>query len=320
MFFYLNKNKIIQLILALGLIGWTIFSIVTTMTLLPPDHQAFLYQTIHPWLANHLWSYKLLAILFVVLSALFIQRSFHISKFSDNVTYMPIVFFLLLLNLNHSFSLFSPALFTILTASFLIMMNAQNEHDPSIRNKIFGSGLILGINTLIDCNSIWLLVLMMLILRTTSISKLKETLILLIGFLFIYIYLFTYGYVTDTMDSITNGFQQIEFFGLIHHFSSLQWLDWLLLLILSLTIFVFAFAGKIYFDSKVVALRRRYISFLLLILSMVIIALFSPYDLRHALPYLLMPTSLLFALIALIEERKWLHDIFIIATCVLLWL
>ena len=46
----------------------------------------------------------------------------------------------------------------------------------------------------------------------------------------------------------------------------------------------------------------------------------EPFGLQISLPYLLLPTSFIFGITALIEERKWLHDLFILATCVLLWL
>ncbi|MBR4136396.1 MAG: hypothetical protein IKU03_08320 [Bacteroidales bacterium] len=320
MFFYFNKNTIIQIIISVGLLGWAFFSIITQMTLMAPDHQAFLYQAIYPFLAARPWCYKALAILITLLTAFFIQRYFSISKFSDNVTYMPIVFFLLLFNLNHSFSIFSPVFFTILTSAFLLMRNTQNEHDPSLRNSIFSSGLFLGINSLLDFHSVWLIGMIILVLMITSISKFKDVVILLVGVLFIYLYLVTYGYLTDTIPSIWSVFQDLKFGYIIHNFATLQWLDWIFIAVLGLTLLLFSFAGKIYFDNKIVALRRRYIAFILLIITSITMGIFSNYELPVSLQYLLLPTALIFALTSLIEERKWLHDFFILATFILLWL
>ncbi|MBO7445194.1 MAG: hypothetical protein J6T86_02140 [Bacteroidales bacterium] len=320
MFYYLNKNTIIQLIAIIGLAIWALLGIFTQMTLLPPDNQAFLFQAIHPFLTTHAWCYKALAVILIAMTTIFLQRSFVISKFSDNITYMPILFFLLLLNLNHSFATFTPVFFTICTAALLLMMNAQNEHSVSIRNRIFSAGLILGISTLFDHNSIWLLLMMFLLVLTSSISKFKELLILLIGFLFVYLYLFTYGYLSDNIPAITDNIHGLGYLYIIHNLSTLQWTDWLLLAVLAVTLLLFTFAGKIYFDNKVVALRRRFIACILLTITLIVLGIFSPFGLQISLPYLLLPTSFIFGITALIEERKWLHDLFILATGVLLWL
>ncbi|MCR4965536.1 MAG: hypothetical protein K6A41_07745 [Bacteroidales bacterium] len=320
MFFYLNKNTIIQLIASAGLLIWAIISIITQMQIMPPDHQAFLYKAVYPFLANNVWSYKTLAIILLIFSTLMVQRFFSISSFAENTTYMPMVFFLLLLNLNHSFTIFTPVFITIATTAFLIMMNSENEHGYSISNRMFSSGLIIGITTLFDYNAVWLMLLMIIVLITTRISKLKEILILLIGFLFIYIYLFTYGFVTDKTTEIFAVFNDFQFFTIIHHVTAWNWLNWLMIAVLAGTILIFIFACKIYFDNKVVALRKRFVTHIFLIISCIIIGIFSPYETPQALPYVLLPTSILFALTSLIERRKWLHDIFIIGTCILLWL
>ena len=68
MFFYLNKNTIIQLIAVVGLAAWAVFSIVTQMQILPPDNQAFLYQATYPLFSSAPWIFKTLAILLTLLS------------------------------------------------------------------------------------------------------------------------------------------------------------------------------------------------------------------------------------------------------------
>lgn len=320
MFYYLNKNTVIQLIAAVGLAVWAIISIITQMQILPPDHQAFLYQATYPLFASNPWIYKTLAILLTLLSVLMIQTFFSISKFAESTTYMPIVFFLLLLNLNKSFLLFSPVFFTFATTSLVLVLNAENEHGNPISHRLFSCGLIIGINTLFDYNSIWLMALLVLIIIITRIAKFKEILILLTGFIFIYLYLFTYGFLSDSTPIITEGFHQMTYFNIIHHASSIPWLDWLMIGVLGLTLIAFSFSGKVYFDNKIVALRRRYVFCILLTITSVIICIFSPFELPTALPYVLMPTSILFSIASLMEQRNWIHTVFIVASCVLLWL
>ena len=320
MFYYLNKNTVIQLIAAVGLATWAVIGIITQMQILPPDNQAFLYQATYPFFSSNPWSYKALAITLTLLSALMVQTFFSISKFAESTTYMPIVFFLLLFDLNHSFILFSPVFFTFATTAIVLVLNSENEHGNPISHRLFSCGLIIGINTLFDYNSIWLMAFLVLIIIITRISKFKEILILLTGFVFIYLYFFTYGFLSDSMSSIMEGLHKMRCFHIIHHASSIQWLDWLMLGVLGLTLVVFSFSEKIYFDNKIVALRRRYIFCILLIITSIIIMLLSPYRLPTALPYVLMPTSIIFSIASLMEQRNWVHTFFIIASCVLLWL
>ncbi len=320
MFYYINKNKIIQWVAITGLLAWAIAAIILQMSILPACHQAYLYTLCQPWLAVKPWAYKGLSIAMLLLTMFCTQRFFSINKFSDNETFMPIVFLLLLFNMSHAFSTFTPVYFTVLTTAFIIMMNSENEHNIDIKNRTFASGILIGINTLFDYNAIWLIPLMIIVLIVSRFSKIKEIAILLTGVLFIYLYLFTYAYLTDQVPAIFGKIKEFAFFTVLHQIPSFRWMDWVFIAVWGSTSLLFLFGCKLYFDNKVVVLRKRYILCILLLIFAIFMGIFSPFEMQVSLPYLLLPTAILFSIIVLIEDRKWVHDIFIIATCLFLWL
>ena len=122
---------------------WAVSTIFTQMTLCPPDGYPFLYHSIYEFFVQHVAFSKVLAVVMMLLEMLFLQRFFTINKFADNQTMMPVLFFLLFVNVGGFLKVFSPINFTVLLTTFILlcvvhMRRCTHLYSPfCIRNLVY---------------------------------------------------------------------------------------------------------------------------------------------------------------------------------------
>ena len=145
---------------------------------------------------------KVLAVLMLLLELLFVQRFFNVNKFTDNQSIMPVFFFLLFMNAGGFLKIFSPVCFTIFLTTFIILFNTKDDNEKPGKNRLYASGIIIGIVSLIDSCALGLLLYLMFSLFANRYSSFKEIVILISGVLMSYIYVFTCFFLSDSLPAL----------------------------------------------------------------------------------------------------------------------
>lgn len=320
MLYFLNKNNILQIIISVLLFGWAVFTIFTQMTLCPPEGQTLVYQQWFEFGQLHPLNYKIIAVVWVLLVSLLIQLFFNRNRFSETPTLMPILFCLLFLNLGKFTTFFSPAYFTILLTTLVILFNAQDNNEKPMKNRVFASGILIGLTTLADPNALWIALFLMLALFTNNYSKAKEICILFAGLLMVAIYTFTYFFLSDKLPLLGETIKHLQFFNIIRDIKSISVLNWVLVSFLLFSLIYLVAILKLYFDNKLIVLRKRFVTTVVLLVIMLIIVLFANLNIHQGLLYLIIPITLFYSILSQIKRRRLWHDLITIALMVLLCL
>lgn len=320
MLYFLNKNSILQIIISVLLFGWAVFTIFTQMTLCPPEGQTLVYQQWFEFWQLHPLNYKIIAVVWVLLVSLLIQLFFNRNRFSETPTLMPILFCLLFLNLGKFTTFFSPAYFTILLTTLVILFNAQDNNEKPMKNRVFASGILIGLTTLADPNALWIALFLMLALFANNYSKAKEICILFAGLLMVAIYTFTYFFLSDKLPLLGESIKHLQFFYIIRDIKSISVLNWVLVFFLLFSLIYLVVILKLYFDNKLIVLRKRFVTTVVLLVIMLVIVLFANINIHQGLLYLIIPITLFYSILSQIKRRRLWNDFITIALVVLLCL
>ena len=319
MFYALNKSQNLQLVFALLLFAWAAYTVFTQMTLFPSEGQPILYQPIFSLWGRNPVLCKILVLFILLCSVFMLEHIFLESKFSENRTTLPAVFFLLLLNVGHFLQHLTPAFFTMFTILLILVINLNQESGRPDKNRVFFSGVLIAIASLIDIGALCLIPFMIFALLTDKNYRPKDIFVLILGILLVVIYLFSYYYLTDSLPVLWASCHQLTFFAFFTHISELNVLDWVLIGFLLLSGFYVIAILKIHYDSKLIVLRKRYmlVVFLSFLMSLAILLTGTP--MPHTLIYWVVPFALLDGMLSQLKMRRYINDILMIAVFVLLW-
>jgi len=320
MFYFLNKHNVLQLVLAVPLAVWAFYTIFTQMTIYPVAGQSYLYRAFFPFLSTHPIQLKILASAMLVLWVLLVQFFFTGSKFIENQTFMPVLFSLAFVNAGHFLTTFTPAFFTVLFCSLIIFFTTRLEHDSPHKNRIYSAGILIAIASLFDLQAVWITLFMLLSLAANRVTKSKEIVIMFLGMLLVYVYLLLFFFMTDRMGGLAEVFWHLHLLYVVRHFFDLSTSQYVLagyslLLMLVLNIIV-----KVFYDNKLIVLRKRFVSTIFLSVMMVLMVVFSGLDFGNNMLYLLIPMTLVMSMCCQIKRRKFVHDVYLVALLVLLWI
>lgn len=320
MFYFLNKHTVLQLILSAALLIWAVFTVFSQMTLCLPDGFPYLYHSIYEFLSAHASLMKVLAVLMLLLELLFVQRFFNVNKFTDNQSIMPVFFFLLFMNAGGFLKIFSPVCFTIFLTTFIILFNTKDDNEKPGKNRLYASGIIIGIVSLIDSCALGLLLYLMFSLFANRYSSFKEIVILISGVLMSYIYVFTCFFLSDSLPALHESVRHLQFVGIVAQFKTLRIVDWVCAGFLLLSTVYFIARLKLYYDNRLIVLRKRYGTTVLLWLVLLLIGLVSPFDFHGTLVFQCLSIVLFCSMLSDVKKKIILHDVIIVAMLVLLCL
>lgn len=319
MFYALNKYQNLQLVFALLLFAWAAYTVFTQMSPFPPEGQPVLYQSFFTlWGRTPVLCKSI--VLFLLLCSLFmLEHIFLVSKFSENRTTLPIVFFLLLLNAGHFLQHLTPAFFTMFATLLILVINSSQDSGRPDKNKVFFSGVLIALATLVDIGALCLIPFMVFVLLTDKNYRPKDIFVLIFGILLVVIYLFSYYYLSDSLPTLWASCHQLTFFAFFAHISELNVLDWVLVGFLLLSGFYVIAVLKIHYDSKLIVLRKRYMMVVFLSFMMFLAILLTGTPMPHTLIYWVVPFALLDGMLSQLKIRRYLNDVLMIAVFVLLW-
>ncbi len=322
MFHRLGRHNVIQVIALVLLIGWAAYSIVMGLTVCPADGQPVLYRSLVSfWSARPVYGI-ISAILMLLVETWLIWRFYYTSKFSENRNLMPTLFFLLLLNIGGFACNLGPAHITTLFLTIIIFFNSKVQTEKGVvNNRIFTSGILTGVASLIDPAAIGILLFMtMSLIAHHYYSKGKKITIFFVGLLFVYIYLFSIYFFLGRVPELPESFRNLRFFDLFHNFKELRLQDYIFAGYLVSSMLFIGIRLKLYYDNKAIMLRRHLVSLNILMFVTASMILLSGLDFRNCLIYMTAPIALFFGILTTQKSRFAFHDLLIIAFyALLLW-
>jgi len=314
MFYYLQKNKIIQSLILLGLVIYTVINLYfSPITYILEENSSYVYrQFVHFIMLHDIWFY-LIFIVNIVLQLILLHSFFQRNNFTEEKSWMSLIWYLFFLNFAVDINQITPAFFTNTVIIVLLHLNVNNS-PVNLKNKVTLSGMLIALNSLLDVTSGLLLLFLITSLLISRFSKFKDVLIAIIGFFIPYLYLFSIYFLQDRLLNFFETYQNIQLFSLFNsgNFSILH------ILIASFALFLMIFLSlivKINYDNKLIILRKRVISLALLLLTTVIMILFTDIPIKSSLNYLFVPIALYFSIIHSITKHAIVNDIIVILIC-----
>ena len=320
MFHLLNKNLNIQLIFLVILAGWSGWLVFSQMSLIPQEGSMLMFQHVASWWTNHNTVARIFVFAMVLIMTIGIISHFNKNHFHESRTYMPGVFFLLLLNCGKFLHYLTPSLLTIFFIALILLMNSPNESSAQLKNRIFTFGLTIALATLLDISAFGIILFLILMISINNVTSIKDNIILFTGLLIPYIYAFAISYIVGTLPVFVQSWRDLALFEPIRQISQLRIIDYVTLAFFILTIILFIIRDKRFLDNKLIIIRQAFTNNHLLLFSMLVFLFLGNVVFPIALTYLVLPLSIYMAIAVIPKRRCLLVDILIVALCVLLWL
>ena len=320
MFHLLNKNLNIQLFFLVILTGWSGWLIFSQMSMLPQEGSMLMFQYLASWWTNHNTLVRIFVFAMVLTMTFGVIKHFDNNHFCESRTYMPGIFFLLLLNCGKFLHTFTPSLLTCFFIALILLMDTPNDSSANLKNRIFTFGLTIALATLLDISAFGIISFLILMISINNVTSIKDNLILFSGLLIPYIYAFAISYIAGTLPVFVQSWRDLTIFEPAKQFSHLRIIDYATLAFFILTIILLIIRDKRFLDNKLIIIRQAFINNHLLVFSMLVFLWLGNVTLPLALTYLILPVSIYMAIAAIPKQRCLLVDILILALCVLLWL
>ena len=320
MFYYLNKNGIAQFVVIALLMAWAIYTVLTQMVICSAEGQSVLFSKLALFWTNHPLNLKVTVIVMLLLETFLLSHYYSLNRFSDTQTFIPAVFFLLMMNLGGFLKVITPASITLMFLTLILLVNAQDENERPVKNRVFTSGLLVGICSLFDPISLCVILFLLLALITHRYSKTKEIIILFSGVLFVLAYLISVCFFTDSFPVLADSIKHLAYFGVIKDFMKLSIYNYIFLAYTVQVVVYLMIQLKLFYDNKLIVLRKRLVTIHFLTFVSVGMLFLSGLKLSSGFLYMMIPITMYFSMITLYKNRIILHDILIVAFYVLLWL
>lgn len=320
MFHFLNKNLNIQLFFLVILTGWSGWLIFSQMSMLPQEGSMLMFQYLASWWTNHNTLVRIFVFAMVLTMTFGVIKHFDNNHFCESRTYMPGIFFLLLLNCGKFLHTFTPSLLTCFFIALILLMDTPNDSSANLKNRIFTFGLTIALATLLDISAFGIILFLILMISINNVTSIKDNIILFSGLLIPYIYAFAISYIAGTLPVFVQSWRDLTIFEPAKQFSHLRIIDYATLAFFILTIILLIIRDKRFLDNKLIIIRQAFTNNHLLVFSMLVFLWLGNVTLPLALTYLILPVSIYMAIAAIPKQRCLLVDILILALCVLLWL
>lgn len=320
MFHLLNKNLNLQLFFLTALFFWAAWTIFTNMTMMPAEGTPILYHYV-----AKIWTWSPVVVRIFVLGIVLtmtigVNHHFMANHLSENRTYMPGVFLLMMLNFGKFLLMLTPALLTTFFMALTMIIYAPSDPSAKMKDRIFTFGLIIAIATLLDISAFGVALFLILMIALNSVNSVKDILILLIGLSFPYIYCFVIAFIANGMPKFLQSWHDLILFVPYKQFLSMRIVDYIAIAYFIILTFALMIRGKQLYDNKLIVIRQAFTNVHLMFISMLLFLGLGIVALPMALLYLLLPVSIYLAVAIIPKKYRFVYDLLIVALCVLLWL
>ena len=320
MFHFLNKNLNLQLVILALLTGWAGWTIFARMTFGPQEGSMFFF----PYLAK-VWAWndtlvRVLTLLMVLTMTFGVMQHFQKHHFSENRSYMPGVFLLLLLNCGKFLHTFTPALLTVFFIALTMVMYSPNEPAGKMKDRLFAFGMLIAVATFLDISAFGIVLFFIVMIALNNVTSFKDILILFLGLSFPYIWAFAVAFIANGTSTFVQSWRDAALFVPAKSLTSLRIIDYVAAAWFVVVTVILMLRSKRLLDNKLIVIRQAFNNINMLLFSMALFLWLGMVPLNAALLYLLLPVADYMSM-AVVRKRPWvLVDLLIVSLSVLLWL
>jgi len=319
---FINKKIALQWLILLGLLAFSIYTIVNQKQIISENGTTFLFKSFAIFSSNHIFWGKGITICVLFLQVVLLQYFFITNDYVVKKSLLPACFFLSILLITKSLTIISPFFFTLLFLLFLISIDL-NVSINRLKNNALWAGMLIALATGFDVCCIILLIIAITSLIINQFSKLKEIIILLFGFSLVYLYFFSFFFLTDNLNEWMLTFREISVFGFIH--SGITTPVFLLISLLSLSVIYLYFIIRIRIisESKIIKHRNKVFTFIIWSILLFSCLFITNSTYPHSLGYIFVPVSIYLAILVQEKNPIFINEIITIVTFLIflfLWL
>lgn len=319
MYKILNKNIFFHAIIILGLLAYSFYLLFTKSAYYPsPEFSMFDTILAENWMSHPLFM-QIITGGVLLLKLVLLQLFFIRSQFFDNFNLLPSLIYLVLWIGTGGALQLSIIFFVNFFIILLLLLNSGYQLH-SVKNQVFTSGFILGLLFFADISTALLLFFVIGSLMVNRFSKIRDVLLMILGFLIplIYvfaIYLFTNQYLLPLEDHFS-----IQTFGFYPALHKLTVMEIVAFFVMILALLYSAATLTMIFSSRLIIMRRRLISINAMSITLFVILFITAFAYPVSLMYMLVPITVYFSILSQ-YKRKWIfHDIMILLVITLLCL
>lgn len=317
MFKFIQSKLFLQIVILLTLATLAVYQLVTSTRFLSPADSHFLWNILLP-LQNHYAAMGIMVGIGLLLQMTLADLYFFRGGFGETHHLMGLVFFLLISVCGSFTANFSPIWMTNLILAVIIFINFDYD-SGNVKNKDLFSGILIGIGSLYYLPMIFLSFFVVSSLIVNKYSKYKDVIAFFIGLLLVCLYVVCYYFLTDQWSVMCGLVAGKGFYDTFASTPVFTWREIVLLAATVVSLLYALFVVKSYYDNKQILLRKRLLTIHLMLLTMLLIMIFSPFDIHQSMGFLLIPMTLYFTMLSQLKSHRLVNDfmilVFLVALC-----
>lgn len=318
MFKFLHRNLVLQWTITLVLLLLSVYLMINSSNILSSNGYPIFYYGFVYFISKSILAYRIFTMMIIILSLLLIQIYFTRNNFVHKTSVLPSIFYLIFVIISGIIKQPGAVLISNLFIIIILMIN-DTYYKTNSKSKLFFIGMIYGISILIELTTLPLIAFIIVSLFMNTVIKPKDLVIIFFGILTIGIYLFALFYFTDQLDFLISNFQQIKMYTIFTSPIQLKPIQWAILPILFfIFLYIILKINKVY-ENKVIVMRKKMITFNVLILCLIGTILFTNGTPGQFISYFIIPFSILFSIFSQFKSKYFIHDFLILLFIIGLW-
>lgn len=317
MFRFIQSRIFFQAVGIVAVLAWAVVQLVTSAQYVPLSSQALYWPSIAPIQGSYVAMCLIIAfglLLQLVLTDVYFFRG----GFGDSHHLMVVLWFMLILCCGGFVAQLSPIWMSNIILAIIVSVNFDYDRG-NLKNKDFVSGMLTAVASLFYPPVLFVAFFVISSLIINRFSKYKDIVVYLLGILTTYLYVFCFYFFTDRLPELEKMLMDVRFYNTFTATAVYSWKEIVLLSATGLSLLYAIFILKIQYGNKPVLLRKRLVTIHLITVSMLLMMIFSPFDIHQSVGFLLIPFTLYYAMLSQMKEHPFVNDImmliFAVALC-----
>ena len=317
MFRFIQSRLFFQAVGIVAVLAWAVVQLVTSAQYVPLSSPVMYWPSIAPIQGSYVAMCLIIAFGFL-LQMVLVDVYFFRGGFGDSHHLMLVLWFLLIVCCGGFVAQLSPVWMSNIVLAIIISLNFDYDKG-NLKNKDFLSGMLTAVASLFYPPMLFVAFFVVSSLIINRFSKYKDIIVYFLGILTIYLYVFCFYFFTDRLSELGEMLMEVRFYNTFAATAVYSWKEIVLLSATFLSLLYCFFILKIQYDNKPVLLRKRLVTIHLITFSMLMMMIFSPFDIHQSVGFLLIPFTLYYAMLSQMKEHPFVNDlmmlIFVVALC-----
>lgn len=317
MFRFIQSRLFFQAVGIVAVLAWAIVQLVTSTQYVPLSSPVMYWPSIAPIQGSYVAMCLIIAF-GLLLQLVLVDVYFFRGGFGDSHHLMVVLWFLLIICCGGFVAQLSPVWMSNIILAIIISLNFDYDRG-NLKNKDFLSGMLTAVASLFYPPMLFVAFFVVSSLIINRFSKYKDIIVYFLGILTIYLYVFCFYFFTDRLSELGEMLMEVRFYNTFAATTVYSWKEIVLLSATFLSLLYCFFILKIQYDNKPVLLRKRLVTIHLITFSMLMMMIFSPFDIHQSVGFLLIPFTLYYAMLSQMKEHPFVNDlmmlIFVVALC-----